>query len=120
MVLRWSKRNTQKVLEKGKGRERRWNYILTLKKFPSNPFIVFPFATPSWNDWWLQRRLVLYFETPPILFLLNLYSTVNFPQFQPRDPPEVRPPPSNLTPVLSLASPVLGAPRTLQEMILSP
>lgn len=113
MVLRWSKRNTQKGLEKGKGRERRWNYILTLKHSPQIHSLFFPFTTPSWNDWWLQRRLILYFETPPTLFLLNLYNTVNFPQFQPRDPPEIRPPPSNLTPVLSLSSLVLGAPQTL-------
>lgn len=96
-----------------KGEGEKMELYLNFKAFPQIHSLFFPFTTPSWNDWWLQRRLILYFETPPTLFLLNLYNTVNFPQFQPRDPPEIRPPPSNLTPVLSLSSLVLGAPQTL-------
>lgn len=70
-----------------KGEGEKMELYFNFEKIPLNPFIVFTFAIPSWNDWWLQRRLILYFEAPPILFLLNLYYTVNFPQFQPRDPP---------------------------------
>lgn len=112
MVLRWSKRNTQKVLEKGKGEGEKMELYFNFKKIPLKSIHCFYIrytllewlvvAEKTYSLFWnsthsLSTQPLLYCKLSPI----------------PETPPEIRPPPSNLTPVLSVASPVLGAPQTL-------
>lgn len=95
MVLRWSKRSTQKGLEKGKGRERRWNYILTLKNSAQIHSLFFHLLSPLGMIGGCRKDL---------FFTLKLHP-FSFTQTFPNSSPETHLKSDLLPPVLHLSCP---------------